>query len=108
MDPGSSRHIDAATTVTDATDTYNVSGFDGSEAWTQGSGHLALRLTDESTKNEFNMIIDDVDKFDSARPILPMGKLLREGYESTLKNYAWAQLPNANTKQKEVDQTSAG
>ena len=64
VDSGSSRHIDAATVVTDESDTYHVSGFDGSEAWTKGSGNLALELTDASTKRPFTVILDDVDKFE--------------------------------------------
>ena len=98
VDSGSSRHIDAATLVTDTSDTYHVSGFDGSEAWTQGSGHLALALIDDPTKQQFKVIIDDADKFDSARPILPMGKLLREGYEFTFKNHG--QICHMHTSNK--------
>ena len=103
MDSGSSRHIDAATVVTDESDTYHVSGFDGSEAWTKGSGNLALELTDASTKRPFTVILDDVDKFESARPILSMGKLLRDGYEFILKDHGDTCLMRAPNKKRMIN-----
>ena len=79
IDSGASRHIDTATVVTDESDRYSISGFNGQSAWTQGSGTLNLSHV---TKNgdTVRMQIRDADKFESTRPILSLGKLLAEGY----------------------------
>jgi len=57
----------------------SISGFDGSQAWTSGTGYLPISVNLDG--NEHNIDVQDVDFMpEVTQPILSLGKLLRAGY----------------------------
>ena len=58
-------------TVTNPEDVSSISGFDGSQKYTQGNGFVPCVFTDAETGKKIPIDIEDADKFDGvARNIL--------------------------------------
>lgn len=88
LDSGSSRHIHPRTIVTDADMTVALTGFDQSTQWTQGGGYLPVEWISRETGNAVSYDVDDVDSLSRvSHPILPMGKLIRKGFDFFLGDY---------------------
>jgi len=90
LDSGSSRHLDTRVHITDQDDRQSLMGFnnaDDSVVWTEGSGYLPLKLTDENTGQRVSLDVHDVHQLSTlSSPILSLGKLLRDGAEFHLQD----------------------
>jgi hypothetical protein len=94
LDSGSSRHLSPMTQVTHSDDKLSLTGFDKSEAWTEGNGYLPLELHEARSDKPISMDLYDADKFNGIEPILSMGKMIRLNwtfhFESASNCYAVA------------------
>jgi hypothetical protein len=84
LDSGSSRHISAATRVTNPDDRIALSGFNETSppVWTTGTGYIPVQFRDKHTGQSVAFDIDDADKLDTvAVNILSMGKMLRKKFK---------------------------
>ena len=82
LDSGSSRHIHRTVNVTDPANCQSLTGFDGSQAWTDGNGYLPLCFDDALTGKEAKIDIENVDRMPALNnDILSMGQLIRTGYD---------------------------
>ncbi len=82
LDSGSSRHIHRVVKITDPDNCQSLTGFDGSQSWTQGNGYLPLSFSDELSGKNAKIDISNVDQMmEVTNDILSMGQLIRGGYE---------------------------
>ena len=49
LDSGSSKHLDTRVFAPNSDDVKSLTGFDNSQQWTEGNGHLPLTITDHAT-----------------------------------------------------------
>ena len=86
VDSGSAKHLSRHTHVLNREDRSILTGFDGSNQWTEGNGYLPITITDVNTNNESPLDVEDVDLMsqDLISNILSLGKLLRKGFSFQL------------------------
>jgi hypothetical protein len=88
LDSGSSRHLHSTPIVTDSEDVKSLTGFEGSQGWTEGNWYLPVSLSDGSTGKEVKVDFDNIDKMTRIQSnILSMGKLMRAGWDFHLTNF---------------------
>jgi len=94
IDSGAGRHVCSKVIITDSDSSQLLKGFDGTQAYTSGRGHKAIKAVTRSGE-PFAHDIDDVDHFPTAAAdLLSMGKLLTVGWTFNLnKADMYATLP---------------
>ena len=98
LDSGSARHLSNRTRVINQDDKTPLTGFDGSQQWTEGNGYLPITILDHNSNSTAIVDIWDTDLMSSdlVTQILSMGKLLRLGWSfqfSDCGKECWAFTP---------------